>query len=56
MAAFLARKFVSVACWGPRRGAQVGAPGQGMFDGAVGRYSLGCPPEGAYPPGVQDGE
>jgi rhamnosyltransferase len=56
MAVFLARKFVSVACWGPRRGAQVGALGRGVFDGVVGRYSLGYLPEGAYPPGVRDGE
>jgi rhamnosyltransferase len=56
MAIFLARKFISVACWGPRRGAQVGALGRGVFDGVVGRYSLGYLPEGAYPPGVRDGE
>jgi rhamnosyltransferase len=56
MAVFLARKFVSVACWGPRRIAQVGALGRGVFDGVVGRYSLCYLPEGAYPPGVRDAE
>jgi rhamnosyltransferase len=56
MAVFLARKFVSVACWGPQRGAQLGALGRGVFDGVVGRYSLGYLPEGAYPPGVRDGD
>jgi rhamnosyltransferase len=56
MAVFLARKLVSVACWGPRRGAQVAALGRGVFDGLLGRYSLGYLPKGAYPPGVRDGE
>ena len=56
MAVFLARKVISVACWGPQRGAQVGALGRGVFDGVVGRYSLGYLPAGAYPPGVRDRE
>jgi rhamnosyltransferase len=56
MAIFLARKFVSVACWGPQRWAQLGALGRGVSDGMVGRYSLGYLPEGAYPPGVRDGD
>jgi rhamnosyltransferase len=56
MAIFLARKFVSVGCWGPRRGAQLAALGRGVLDGMVGRYSLSYLPAGAYPPGVRDAE
>jgi hypothetical protein len=50
MGIFLGRKFVSVACWGPRRGAQLTALSRGVLDGLTGRYSLGYLPEGAYPP------
>jgi rhamnosyltransferase len=56
MAIFLARKFVSVACWGPKRGAQLTALSRGVLDGLSGRYTLSYLPEGAYPPGVRDGE
>ena len=56
MAIFLARKFLSVACWGPRRGAQLVALSRGVVDGLTGRYSLRYLPEGAYPPGVRDAE
>jgi rhamnosyltransferase len=56
MAIFLARKFLSVACWGPKRGAQLTALSRGVLDGLSGRYTLSYLPEGAYPPGVRDGE
>jgi rhamnosyltransferase len=56
MAIFLARKFLSVACWGPKRAAQLTALSKGVLDGLSGRYTLGYLPEGAYPPGVRDGE
>ena len=56
MAIFLARKFLSVACWGPKRGAQLTALTRGVLDGLTGRYTLSYLPEGAYPPGVRDGE
>lgn len=56
MAIFLARKFLSVACWGPKRGAQLTALTRGVLDGLSGRYTLSYLPEGAYPPGVRDGE
>lgn len=56
MGIFLGRKFVSVACWGPRRGAQLAALSRGVFDALAGRHSLGYLPAGAYPPGVRDPE
>ncbi|WP_034265507.1 glycosyltransferase [Actinospica robiniae] len=56
MGIFLGRKFISVACWGPRRGAQVTALTRGVLDGLTGRYSLGYLPNGAFPPGVRDAE
>jgi rhamnosyltransferase len=56
MAIFLARKFLSVACWGPKRGAQLTALTRGVLDGLSGRYTPSYLPEGAYPPGVRDGE
>ncbi len=55
MGIFLGRKFLSVACWGPGRAAQLTALSRGVLDGVLGRYSLGYLPEGAYPPGVRDG-
>jgi rhamnosyltransferase len=56
MGIFLARKFLSVATWGPKRGAQLAALSRGVIDGLTGRYSLGYLPEGAYPPGVRDAD
>ena len=56
MAIFLARKFLSVTCWGPKRGAQLVALSRGVVDGLTGRYSLGYLPEGAYPPGSEGRE
>ena len=56
MAVFLARKFLSVACWGPKRGAQLTALSRGVLDALTGRYSLGYLPEGSYPPGVRDAD
>jgi rhamnosyltransferase len=55
MGVFLGRKYLSVACWGPHRIRQLTALTRGVLDAAVGRYSLGYLPEGAYPPGVRDG-